>query len=191
MTAAWIEQLIQGDTVAWTQFIDHFGTLIRSRVADVAVSMGRAQDWSTIDDVTAEVFASLIANNSAALRAFRHRSSLGTYLAVIATRVARRVIGKIIGNEISVDPVDIVDPASECTATPEQSAISKEQQEQLLSFVDQLPPAWRQLVVSHYREGMTYQQISEAFNVPVGTIGTTLRRAENRLRNWIDGGNSS
>ncbi|MEL6107577.1 MAG: hypothetical protein AAFU85_16170, partial [Planctomycetota bacterium] len=76
--------------------MDRYAGLVRCRVRDVAQAFGRSSDWSIIDDVTSEVFASLVARDAAALRAFRGQSSLSTYLAVIASRVARRVIARTV-----------------------------------------------------------------------------------------------
>lgn len=182
-----MQQLVEGHPTTWREFIDRYGSLIRSRVADVAITMGKGSDWATIDDITAEVFASLITNDSAALRAFAFRSGLGTYLAVIATRVARRNLFRSLrlpSQQWSEDSTD-TSPADPSTS-PEQTAISQEQVQQILSSVNRLPDAWRQIVISHYRDGMTYQQISEKHGVPLGSIGTTLRRAEQRIRSWIE-----
>ena len=78
-----VERLVYGDAKAWSSFVEIYGRLVRARVADVASSFGRSSDESAIDDATAEVFAALLGNNAAALRAFAGRSSLRTYVAVI------------------------------------------------------------------------------------------------------------
>ena len=75
-----VERLVRGDSNAWQKFVHTHGRLVRSRVADVASTFGRSEDDSAIDDATAEVFAALLGNDAAALRAFAGRSSLGTYL---------------------------------------------------------------------------------------------------------------
>ena len=56
----------------------------------MARSFGFSSDCIAIDDATADVFSSLVANDIATLRAYAGRSSLVTYLAVIATRCATR-----------------------------------------------------------------------------------------------------
>ena len=181
-----IEALLDGNADAWEELIDRYGGLVRSRVADVASLFGRANDGSTIDDVTAEVFASLLARDAAALRCFRCRSSLGTYLAVIATRVARRVLARLVRqNQASFEPLEQVD-GNASDANPEALLISREELERLMALVDRLPQRQKDLVVAFYREEQTYAEISHRFDIPIGSIGTTLRRAEERLRQWID-----
>ncbi|MCA9135932.1 MAG: sigma-70 family RNA polymerase sigma factor [Planctomycetales bacterium] len=181
-----IDGLLGGSSRAWEVLIDRYGGLVRSRVIDVACLFGRKGDWSTIDDVTAEVFASLLARDAAALRCFRGQSSLATYLAVIATRVARRMVAKIV-RETLVQPESLDDLDARTHQTgPESMLIGREERERLLVMVDRLPKRQRELVVAFYREEQTYAEISHRFDIPIGSIGTTLRRAEERLRQWID-----
>lgn len=186
MESELIDGLLRGSPDAWSQLIDGYGGLVRSRVANVAALFDSRDDWSTIDDVTAEVFASLLARDAAALRCFKCQSSLGTYLAVIATRVARRMFARIVRQSLgqchSLDDVD----AGPVFVDPESALIGREDRERLLNLVDRLPQRQKELVVAFYREEQTYAQISHRFDIPIGSIGTTLRRAEERLRQWID-----
>lgn len=186
MDSALVQALLGDSPAAWEEFVDRYGGLIRSRVADVASLFGRRNDWSMIDDVTAEVFASLLSRDAAALRCFRSQSSLSTYLAVIATRIARRMIARLVRNQHgqseSLDQVD----SHGVAAAPESNLIGREETDRLLNLVDRLPERQKELVVAFYREEQTYAEISHRFEIPIGSIGTTLRRAEQRLRQWID-----
>ncbi|WP_182866442.1 RNA polymerase sigma factor [Rhodopirellula sp. JC639] len=186
MDARLIDDLLGGCPDAWAQLIDRYGALVRSRVADVAAAFDSQSDWSTIDDVTAEVFASLLARDAAALRCFRNQSSLATYLAVIATRVARRMMAKLVRQ--AHQQSDSLDDLNRCPSAvdPESMLIGKEERDRLLTLVDRLSPRQKQLVVAFYREEQTYAEISHRFDIPIGSIGTTLRRAEEKLRKWID-----
>lgn len=186
MEAELIARLLGGSHDAWSELVDQYGGLVRSRVADVAGIFGRGNDWSTIDDVTAEVFASLVSRDGAALRCFRGQSRLSTYLAVIATRVARRMMAKFVrqahGQSDSLDDLD----ARPQGVDPQSLLIGREERDRLLTLVDRLPKRQKELVVAFYREEQTYAEISHRFDIPIGSIGTTLRRAEERLRQWID-----
>lgn len=181
-----IRDLLEGSPRAWEELVDRYGGLVRSRIADVASLFGRQNDWSTIDDVTAEVFASLLARDAAALRCFRCQSSLSTYLAVIATRIARRSIARLVRNDHGQsEKLEEIDPRTS-DADPESLLIGREERDRLLILVDRLPKRQKELVVAFYREEQTYAEISHRFDIPIGSIGTTLRRAEQKLRQWID-----
>lgn len=181
-----VEQLLAGSAAAWEQLIDRYGVLVRSRVAEVAALFGRGCDWSTIDDVTAEVFTTLLVRDAAVLRSFRRESRLSTYLAVIATRIARRAVARLVRTELQA--TDASDPIDPCSVEPvaELHAIGREERERLLTLVDRLPERQKDLLIAFYREEQTYAEISHRFDIPIGSIGTTLRRAEQKLRKWID-----
>lgn len=186
-----IRNLLLGCNQAWETLVDGYGALVRSRVADVALALGRQDDWALIDDVTAEVFATLLARDAAVLRCFRGQSRLSTYLAVIATRIARRSIAKQVRqshHQIELADgidrsVDTVDPQA---TDPQSKLISREDRQSMLDLVDQLPAKQRMIVEAYYRDEWSYAEISERLDIPLGSIGNTLRRAEQRLRNWID-----
>ena len=186
-----IDALLEGKPDAWETLVDRYGGLVRRRVADVAALFDRVEDWSTIDDVTAEVFASLLARDAAALKCFRNQSRLSTYLAVIATRVARRMMAKLVrqteGQQIQRQEESLQElKADDVKNDPQSMLIGREETDRLLSMVDRLPQRQKDLVVAFYREEQTYAEISNRFDIPIGSIGTTLRRAEERLRQWID-----
>lgn len=51
----------------------------------------------------------------------------------------------------------------------------------------QLPVAWRQAVVLRHLEDMSYDQIAEVLEVPIGTVKTWLFRGRDRLRQLMEG----
>ncbi|MEM6473467.1 MAG: RNA polymerase sigma factor [Planctomycetota bacterium] len=186
-----IDRLVGGCAAAWETFVERYGGLLRSRVANVAVAFGLPHDWALIDDVTAEVFASLLSRDAAALRCFRGQSQLSTYLAVISTRVARRSIAKHRQNanrQTEMGPLELEQVTDESvdSSGPQAVAVSGEDRDRLLELVDRLPIKQRDLVRAYYQDEQSYSEISKRFEIPLGSIGTTLRRAEQRLREWID-----
>lgn len=182
-----VEQLVRGDAAAWQAFVQTHGRLVRSRVADVASSFGRSGDESAIDDATAEVFAALLGNNAAALRAFAGRSSLGTYVAVIATRSATRGFGRRTPLASSVSQADVVQSVHDQTIKdPVSELIEAEQKQRLHHFLDRLPQKQRDVVFLFHLRGKSYAEISDQLEMPIGSIGPTLRRAEAKLRQWME-----
>lgn len=165
--------------------MDRYGALIRRRVRDVAQMQQGCIDWSLVDDATAEVFASLLANDQAAIRAFAGRSRFSTYLAVIATRVARRVFsslttrGTLTNQETNLGIETVADHTS-------LRLDDQEQRVRLEKLLVRLPAQQRNLIQLHYYQGLSYREINQRHGIPVGTIGPTLRRAEQQLRKWLE-----
>lgn len=182
-----VAQLVQGDSIAWQVFVETHGRLVRARVADVASSFGRAADQSSIDDATAEVFAALLGNDAAALRAYAGRSSLGTYVAVIATRSAMRGFARKASAIQSVADVEIDNRTKDDSETdPVSKLIQDEQNEHLHQLLNRLPTKQRSVITLFHLRGKSYSEISEQLQIPVGSIGPTLRRAETKLREWME-----
>ncbi len=57
---------------------------------------------------------------------------------------------------------------------------------QLRTIIDthlaQLKPKYREVLVLHYFEDMSYEEIADVLHVPIGTVGVRLRRAREMLR---------
>ena len=176
-------EMIAGDERAWTTFVTKYAGLVRSRVARIAVTCGFQPDGTLVDDLAAEVFSALLNNNAAALRAYAGRSSLATYLGVIASRVAIKKsiqLGQVVADP---NPDDHVDHHNK---NPEQQLIGHEERDQLLTLIESLPDKQQAIVRLFYFEGRSYEQISSLLKIPIGSIGPTLKRAEAKLRNQID-----
>jgi RNA polymerase sigma-70 factor (ECF subfamily) len=54
--------------------------------------------------------------------------------------------------------------------------------EQLQAAIDELPDAYKLVVLSYYFEDLSYREIAERFELPVGTVMSRLSRAKDHLR---------
>ena len=63
------------------------------------------------------------------------------------------------------------------------SALSRsDSRETLAHALDRLPPEFREVIVLREMEGLSYKEISEVVDVPVGTVMSRLSRARKRLQ---------
>jgi RNA polymerase sigma-70 factor (ECF subfamily) len=189
-----VELLLQGSSSAWESLIDRYAPLVRHRIECICMSCGRRPDPSLLDDIAADVFSALIRNEGAALRAFQGRSSLGTYLCVIASRIALRQVvhpskaachtsdaqgERVTNHSPGFELEHVVDHRQ---PPPHVAAITAEEKEHLSERIGQLPPRQREMIRLYYLSGQSYQQISQQLQVPIGSVGPTIKRAEERLR---------
>lgn len=182
-----VESLISGDSHAWQTFIHTHGRLIRSRVADVAASFGRAKDTSGIDDASADVFTALLNNDSAALRAFQGKSSLATYIAVIATRSATRGFAArrlaVATDQKNAPYLERQDARSH---DPSRDLVAQEQKERIHTILASLPAKQRKIVELFHLQGCSYAEISRQLKIPIGSVGVTLKRSEVKIRELLE-----
>lgn len=124
----------------------------------------------------ADVFVAILANDMAALRRFQGRSSLATYLAVIARRVAVRNLLARLG----VPPLAPIAHETPSNVPGVEERIGNQQQ--VDHMLEGLVPAEAQVVRLYHLEGKSYREISRVVGVPENSIGPLLSRARTRLR---------
>ncbi|MDQ5949359.1 MAG: polymerase sigma-70 factor, subfamily [Patescibacteria group bacterium] len=49
--------------------------------------------------------------------------------------------------------------------------------------LDMLPSRYREIIVLYYMEELSYKEIADILQVPVGTVGIRLKRAKDKLKN--------
>jgi RNA polymerase sigma-70 factor (ECF subfamily) len=164
-----VEACLAGGPGAWEELLDRFGGLL-AHVADrTAGRRGTPLAAADRDDAVAEILFECLRDEAAVLRKFAGRSSLTTYLAVIA----RRQEGE--------RPPEPVAPASDL---PERID-DREQVEALLGCLDTEDA---RLVRLHHLEGRSYSEISRHTGLPLGSIGPALSRARAKLRSLMEAG---
>ena len=170
------------EPAAWRNFVDRFMGLVIHVVQHVARSRSLRISEADRDDLVAEVFLTIVANDFAVLRHFRGQSSLATYLTVVARRVVVRAITRghaAVGSPSSHFSNQLAEEVPD--THPELSAVlsDREQVERLLA---ELEGAERDIVRLYHLEGRSYYEISMATGIPENSIGPLLSRAREKLR---------
>ena len=71
------------------------------------------------------------------------------------------------------------------TADPTDTAIQTETIKEVRRALKLLPDSWQQVVYLRIYENLTFQQIADRLDVPLGTTLTRMRRALERLRSEL------
>lgn len=69
---------------------------------------------------------------------------------------------------------------------PEEIFENEERRRELVALVDTLPQRYRQVVSLHYFEDLSYQEIADIFNQPVGTVRVSVHRGIGLLRKALE-----
>jgi RNA polymerase sigma-70 factor (ECF subfamily) len=72
------------------------------------------------------------------------------------------------------------------TAASERSDRSLELRDRLEKAMARLPMPQRLLVAAHYLKDVRYEELAEAFDMPLGTVKTHLYRAKRELRRLLE-----
>ena len=163
---------------AWERFVERFAGLFCRVVDRTAFRRRTGISAADRDDLVAEILLACLHNDAAVLRAYARRSSLPTYLTVIARRVVTRALvrlaetGRLAARETVAEPV---------TKAPDHAAAvaDREQVEALLARLDEREA---KLLRLHHLEARSYGEISRLTGMPLGSIGPALSRAKAKLR---------
>jgi RNA polymerase sigma-70 factor (ECF subfamily) len=158
-----------------------FATLVRRherRVYNLAYRMlGRPEDAR---DAAQEAFISCYRN----LRRFRGDSAFGTWLHRIAVNACYDLLRRRRGEPVELDEavaeVPDGDPA-------DRAAVVVDVQRALL----RVPQEFRAVIVMHDAQGMPYEEIAAALEVPVGTVKSRLHRGRIALAEALSAGSRS
>lgn len=86
--------------------------------------------------------------------------------------------------QAALEPIenDCLDPAGE---TPETLLIRKLLRSEIIQAIDALPEAFREVIILREIENLSYSEIAEVVNCPVGTVMSRLARARLLLRRQL------
>lgn len=177
-----LQRCLADEPGAWKDFVDRFIGLFIHVINHSAHARSVRLSSDDVDDLCAEVFVALLADNYAALQRFRGESSLATYLTVISRRIivremARRKMAEALGH-VSAHHSSI----EQARATPNWDVKRVDDREQVERMLEGLPENEATIVRQFHIEGRSYREISSDLGVPENSIGPTLSRARERLK---------
>lgn len=170
-----LERCLARKPRAWEDFVDRFTGLVIHVVNHTARCRSLMLSSADREDLTAEVLLAIVRDDFAVLRHFRGKSSLATYLTVVARRV---VVRKLVDTRTAT-PLGSADVAADGSAN-EQRMTDREEVEALMEHLDDSEAA---VVRMYHLEGKTYQEISRTTGMPTNSVGPMLTRARAKLRN--------
>jgi len=174
-----LDRCLTGKPQAWQDFVDRFMGLVIHVVNHTSECRSLRLSQPDTEDLVSEVFLAIIANDYAVLRNFRGKSSLATYLTVVARRIiVRQLMKSAPGGVPATNSNSAAEPIDE-QETLEQRISDQEEVERLLS---RLEDADAEVVRLYHLEGKSYSEISQQTGIPAGSIGPTLSRARMRMR---------
>lgn len=123
------------------------------------------------------------------LRALRHFDSyrgpaMKPWLLTILRNVCNAEFARRGKQESLTDsPSDEASPIwQEPDASPEASLLQQHDDDRVRQLVAALPPQFREVIVLREINDLSYQEIAQVANVPVGTVMSRLARARSMLR---------
>jgi len=162
---------------AWEEFIERFLPLLVHVVKHTSQQRFSSLPEAWRDDLVAEVLLSIVDDDFAVLRRFRGNSSLGTYLVVVARRVAARKLSKIRKASGELNGASVPEPTE-----PHDDLLELTKRDHVETLLDQLPKHEAQAIRLYHFEHCSYAEISSHLGVPENSVGPLLSRARSLMR---------
>ncbi len=171
-----VKRIQTGDRQAFETLLDRY----EARVYRLALRF--TNSIPDAEDVTQEIFLGIYKS----IGNFRGNSTLSTWIYRVATnhcleyRRKRKLDSVPYNEELTLVSQDWRDD-------PVQSADQQELSDRVEAAINCLAPHHRDVVIMHELQGLTYQEVATALNVPVGTVKSRLSNAFRRLRDLLGG----
>ena len=146
------------------------------------------KDPSEAQDVAQEAFIKAYR----ALGNFRGESAFYTWLYRIAINTAKNYLvarsRRSTDYEIDIDDAEQMHNVPELKGldTPEQHLLNEEIIEAIKSAIEKLPEEMRIAITLREFEGMSYEEIAETMDCPVGTVRSRIFRAREAIDNKLN-----
>ena len=141
------------------------------------------QDWAEAQDVAQEAFVRAYR----ALGNFRGESAFYTWLYKIATNTAKNWLvsqgRRPPTDDIQVEDAVFMDAAVRLkdSSTPERELLRQEIEATVTQAVDGLPDELRQAITLREVDGLSYEEIAERMDCPIGTVRSRIFRAREAI----------
>jgi RNA polymerase sigma factor (sigma-70 family) len=167
-----------GEQDAFAELMDRY----RDSIYFMLLKM--VQNKDDADDLTIEAFGKAFHR----LHLYTPHFAFSTWLFKIASNNCIDFIRRKKKNTISIDTSIMGDEGDELymdlksdSLDPEEQSIKKQKQKIMRDVVQRLKPRYRQLVEMRYFQELSYEEISEQLDLPLGTVKAQLFRARDLL----------
>lgn len=171
-----IERCQRGDDEAFRELIEQHKRLVFALLARSIRDQARAEELAQ------EVFLRVYRG----LRYFRGEARLATWIYRIAINVLAEERRPRRPIEVSLDePAGDGDRPRFEPGGQDRAFSDLELQDRLGKAIERLPVPYQVLVNGHYLQGLRYEDLADALDLPMGTVKTHLHRAKRLLRRML------
>ena len=166
----------QGDTAAFEALVDHY-----ARYAyNVALRLVRNPEEA--EDLAQEAF--LRAWRS--IKDFRQEAKFSTWLYRIVTNLCYNRLPQLRRELLLIEPEDAAFDLPDQQQAVEAALLSAEQLSAIHAAVDRLPDTYRLLIALRHLQGMSYNEIADVTDLPLGTVKTGIYRGRRLLKSALE-----
>ena len=161
--------VLEGDDHAFEYLFNRYRDAIHR------LFVARLGGVSDTDDLLQETFIKVYIN----INRYSPNYTFGQWVYTIARNTFIDFMRRKQPDEMSLDDRFTAPPAN--APTPEERVINLQQRVQINAYLDQLSPAYRELIVMRFFDELSYEEIAQKLNLPMGTVKTRIHRARTKM----------
>ena len=179
----WVEEALVGKEEAYRHLLEKYRNGITHHVRKMV------HDPKEVEDLVQDIFVKAFTS----LPSYSRQYAFSTWLYRIATNHTIDYLRKKKLATFSIDqPVQTKDSETafeipDLTYRPDRYIIEDQRKELLQEAIDALPPKYRRVIVMRHQQEMSYEEIAEALNLPLGTVKAHIFRARQLLYKHLRG----
>lgn len=179
-----VERTVAGDQKAFELLVIKYQRRIQRLIGRMV------RDVDLVEDIAQETFIRAYR----ALAQFRGEAQFYTWLYRIAVNTAKKALMDLKRNPTvsensfksdDDDETSLLENELTSSETPEAVLASKEIAQMVNAAMDALPEELRQAISLREIEGLSYEEIAEAMNCPIGTVRSRIFRAREAISDKI------
>lgn len=166
---ALITAICDGDIEQYRYFVERYHRGLIQHIFNFV------RDGDAAEDIAQEAFIQAYIK----LEQFNDDYAFSTWLYKIADNLAKRAITKA---RRTADITEFEDFIPDTRPPTEERIDGLLDKARIQKAIEQLPPDLRRVIIMYYWDNLSYEEIADVMERPVGTIRTWLHRAKEQLR---------
>lgn len=168
----WVRRAQSGDQAAFTKLVYQHQRFVYN------LALRGVSDPHEAEDIVQEAFL----RAWQALPRFQQKAKFRTWLYRIVVNLCYNRLPRL-KEELAAIPVEVIEALpDDVPDNPENVMRNIERRAFLHEQIERLPDGYRLILLLRYQQGLSYQEISEVTEMPLGTVKTGLHRAHRQLR---------
>jgi RNA polymerase sigma-70 factor (ECF subfamily) len=168
----WVRRAQSGDQAAFAELVHRHQRFVYN------LALRGVNDPHEAEDIAQEAFL----RAWQALPRFQLKAKFSTWLYRIVVNLCYNRLPRL-KQELANIPVEGIDALPDVLpGNPEEMMRNVERRAFLHEQIERLPDGYRLILLLRYQQGLSYQEISEVTETPLGTVKTGIHRAHRQLR---------
>jgi len=178
-----ISEIIAGSRQAYESLVEKYQPMVRKTVSYLLYRYRHNNNEAAVDDLTNDVFLSLMEDDFKKIRQFKGLSSFATYLRVIASRQALAFLRRP-SREVQTKAADRISRTADPSPSPEELYREQGNRSLMAEAIAALKPADQLLMKLTYYQELSAEETARIMNISLSAFYSRKSRIVKKIENY-------